>query len=125
MSSGSPGTTSPPHPLTGLPDRLSDRRRRAAYAARPASDSRSRAGGSDGGHVAALVGEVPVPPRGIPEPVEHLGPQGVGLDDLVDDEVGREPLEVDVLLVLRPACRDEGSRASGPSEASTSAMVLA
>ena len=32
--------------------------------------------------------------------MEQLRAQVLGLDDVVDDEVGGEPLEVDVLLVL-------------------------
>ena len=45
---------------------------------------------SDGGYAAALGGEVAVASAGVAEPVKELVAQHVGLDDLVDDEVGGE-----------------------------------
>ena len=69
---------------------------------------------SDRGDVAALVGEVPVAPGGVAQPVQQLVAQGVGLDDVVDDQVGREPLEVDVVLVLGPTRPPRTRRAPRP-----------
>ena len=49
---------------------------------------------------------MPVAARGIPQPTEQFLAQRVGLDDPVEDEIGGQAFEVDVLLVFRAAFRD-------------------
>ena len=66
---------------------------------------------------ASPLAERPVTSRGVAQPVQQLGAQRVGLDDLVEDEVGGQPLEVDVLLVLAALLGDERVPRSRPGVA--------
>ena len=55
----------------------------------------------------ALLDEEPLAPVGRREAPHDLFAQTIEVDDGVDDELGREAQQVDVLLVLGPSLRDE------------------
>ena len=62
-----------------------------------------RTGLLDGRDAAPALAERAVPARGVAQPAQQLGAQVVRLDDGVDHELGGQPHEVDVLLVLARA----------------------
>ena len=81
------------------------------------------ASGSDRRHPVAAVGEGAVLALGQLEAADHLGPQVAEVDDGVDDQLGRQPVEVDVgLVTLALGLARTPSRSSGSSMA---AMRLA
>src|SRR5438067_11515712 len=56
----------------------------------------------DGGHSVLSIGALDGPGRVSPEPLDQLPAQTLRLDDVVDDQVGSQPVEVAVFpgLVL-------------------------